>query len=170
MTQSEWIDIIRAVSPVLAALLAGGVAWKFGSIQAGIARQQAETAAASAKTARNKLKLDLFDRRWAIYSIAIDAMRKAIGNDGWSSDERYQYTVAVLGARWIMDERADEYLTKTIPQLIDAFHLACMNFNSSSLTEERTAFSHDRVAARTKLFAQLTEIDKVFEEHLKLES
>jgi predicted metalloprotease len=76
-----WLEVIKAVAPLLAALLAAGVgAWvahKFGRIQESIAKQQAATAAAAATTARNKLRLDLFDRRWAIYQTAkgvIDTM------------------------------------------------------------------------------------------------
>ena len=53
-----------AIGPLLtfaAALIAAGIAWKFGRVQAEIARTQAAKAAAAARTARNKLRLELFE-------------------------------------------------------------------------------------------------------------
>ncbi len=60
------------VQPCLApgaALIGAGaaafIAWRFGSIQARIAEQQA-------RTARNKLRLDLFERRLKVYQAVAD--------------------------------------------------------------------------------------------------
>lgn len=66
-----WQTIGEAVKsfalPLAAPLAAFYVANKFGHIQADIGRRQAETAALAMKTARNKLRLDLFEKRFAIY-------------------------------------------------------------------------------------------------------
>ena len=46
------------------------VAYKFGSIQAGIAREQAETAKVEKDIAYDRLKYDLFEKRYEVYDAA----------------------------------------------------------------------------------------------------
>lgn len=70
----DLLDTVFKLGPLLtfgAALIAARLAWRFGEIQANIVRQQAETSAAAAATAtaRNKLRLDLIDRRLKIYDL-----------------------------------------------------------------------------------------------------
>ncbi|MEJ8851572.1 hypothetical protein [Variovorax rhizosphaerae] len=55
--------LLTFISTLIAASVAAGVTIYFGRVQAGIARQQAKTAAMAAATARNKLRLDLFEKR-----------------------------------------------------------------------------------------------------------
>lgn len=63
------------------------------------------------KTARMKLKLDLFDKRIVVY----EAVRKAIGNlgnfDYSISDLRNDYLNGIAGARWLFDEEMAQFLS-----------------------------------------------------------
>jgi hypothetical protein len=76
-----WLDFLKTfagpIATVIASITAGGVAIWFGVVQARIARSQAATAAAQKdiaeaqlKMAFDKLKHDLFDKRYEIYSAA----------------------------------------------------------------------------------------------------
>ena len=60
-------------SPVATIIAAGAAVWvayKFGSIQAGIAREQAETAKVQKDIAYDRLKYDLFEKRYEVYDAA----------------------------------------------------------------------------------------------------
>lgn len=170
MTQSEWIDIIRAVSPVLAALLAGGVAWKFGSIQAGIARQQAATAASAAATARNKLKLDLFERRLAVYKIAQDSSLAItrFGRDGETA--ALDYFNGISAARWLFGEDVVNYLQKDLKIPIVGFRTATDEMRDMEPGESKEKLSTVQVENRDAFFANYNRINEVFSPYLKLEA
>lgn len=170
MAQSELLEVVRAAAPLLAAGIAGVVAWKFGSIQAGIARQQAETAAASAKTARNKLKLDLFERRWAIYKIASASISAALSGSGLTNEEEYEYQKAIRGARWIFDKDVETYLEVTLWRIFIDYNLACHNAKNCGISDDRSALFKEQMEWHRDLASQVKNIDKVFDKYLQLES
>jgi hypothetical protein len=68
------LDLLKTlagpIATVFASVTAGGVAVWFGRVQADIARRQAATAAAQKEIAFDKLKHDLFDKRYEIYQAA----------------------------------------------------------------------------------------------------
>lgn len=72
---------------MIAATVAVAVTYRFGKIQAGIAESQAKTAEAAKEIARSqrdiafdKLKHDLFDKRYEIYSTARAPIEHVSGN------------------------------------------------------------------------------------------
>lgn len=78
-------DFAAPVATVIAAGVAVFVTWKLGRRQVPIAAQQAKTAelqAATAKqqadTALDRLRYDLFEKRYAIYSTAKELMRSLV--------------------------------------------------------------------------------------------
>jgi hypothetical protein len=168
------LQAVQPWAPVIAASIAAGVgAWvahKFGRIQAGIAAQQAETAADAAKTAKKKLKIELFERRWAMYQVATNAIRTALSCGGLSSVEEYAYLSDIKGARWIFNDAVEKYLSTTLWQLFTDFKLASTNLNDAGDREDRAALALAQSVAHERLFSQFRKIDEVFDEHLQLES
>jgi len=165
MTQSECFELIRAGSPLLAALLAGGVAWKFGSIQAGIARQQATTAASAVQTAKNKLKLDLFDRRLAIYDAVCDIVDEWILPENQTSKRRARFVTAMNSSRWIFPEEVYQYLKHEV--YTEMNDLQVMHHRSELTEEEKKECL--RIEARLMGHRDQS-IDQVFGPHLTLEA
>lgn len=86
------------------------VAHKFGKIQAEIGRRQAETAAQSMSTARTKLRLDLFEKRLAIYEAAIEVVSKAQRRATLTQDDVYHFLQSVKSARWVFDVETADYI------------------------------------------------------------
>lgn len=173
MTQGEWLEIIRAGAPVLAALLAGGVAWKFGSIQAGIARQQAATAAAAAATAKQKLKLDLFDRRWTVYRAAVDTISFVLNQKEFPSEEEFKYLAAVQSSRWLFDDLIWDYLQFKLVAILNELHHCSDWTEDLMLTDsqaDRDALEKRRQAAVKKVLDQLDAIEQIFAPYLRLEA
>lgn len=66
------------------------------------------------RTARNKLKLDLFDRRFVIY----EAVRKIIGNilvRGNVDDKNlFEFLSGMHASKWLFDDSVAEYFEKGI--------------------------------------------------------
>ena len=63
-------DFAVPVATVIAAIVAAGITWHFGRTQARIAHTQAEIAKSQAAIAYDKLKFDLFERRYMIFQAA----------------------------------------------------------------------------------------------------
>ncbi|WP_143044687.1 hypothetical protein [Delftia lacustris] len=169
-----WLEFIKAVAPLLAALLAAGVgAWvahKFGRIQESIARQQAETAKASSSTARNKLKLDLFDRRMAIYKAAADAISIAGRQGDFSTENEYTFESGVQGARWLFGNDVVAYIEDELRPLFGRIRYA-----ASVLEDQESEQGKQKAAVqKSKIIIELmnhrSKVDSVFAEYLRLET
>lgn len=123
--QVIWGEVKSSVFPLVAPSAAVYVAYKFGHIQADIGRRQAETAAQAMATNRDKLRLDLFDRRFAVYEAARRLINKAIRQTAiLSKDDVHVFFDATEQADWLFDEKTARYLSDKVFQ--DAFDLATL--------------------------------------------
>jgi len=77
-----WLDIAKAFASPLTTVLGAGAAvyvtWSIGKAQVRIAEGQAETARAQRDIAFDKLKHDLFERRYEVYTAAKGIMERVI--------------------------------------------------------------------------------------------
>lgn len=110
------------VLPLAAPVAAFYVASKFGHIQADIGRRQAETAAMAMTTARNKLRLDLFEKRFAVYDAAALVIEATLGNKV-TYDQRFDYMEAIKPARWLFDDGVVEHLDQIFSKVFDVIEL-----------------------------------------------
>ena len=137
--------------PVAAPLAAFYVANKFGHIQADIGRRQAETAAMAMNTARNKLRLDLFDKRFAVYEAAALTINAALENKV-TYDQRFDYMEAIKPARWLFDADVVEHLDLIFTKVFDLIEL------NDNINEEPDAkFRADMVARRKRCLIDIRE-------------
>jgi type II secretory pathway pseudopilin PulG len=63
-------DFAGPVATIIASIAAAGITFYFASRQARMAQQQADTAKQQANTSFDQLRLNLFEKRYAIYSTA----------------------------------------------------------------------------------------------------
>lgn len=166
-----WLEFIKAVAPLLAALLAAGVgAWvahKFGRIQETIARQQAETAAAAANTARNKLKFELFDRRLAAYETVVDTIYKWSNEENHTPEIEQAYASAMNNARWLFPSEVHDYLRGVLWGLMIEFHVVCTESPDSEISAKRDLRKRDLIQ---QLHLHRAKVDEVFASHLALDA
>jgi hypothetical protein len=77
-----WLDIVKAFASPLATVLGAGAAvyvtWSIGKAQVRIADSQAQTARMQRDIAFDKLKHDLFERRYEVYTAAKGIMERVI--------------------------------------------------------------------------------------------
>lgn len=86
------------------------VAYKFGRIQADIGRRQAETATQSMATARTKLRLDLFEKRLAIYEALMDVVNKTQRRATITHEDVYALQQGAKSASWLFDVQTADYI------------------------------------------------------------
>jgi hypothetical protein len=82
-----WCQSLGAIATIIAATVAAGITFYFGRVQANIGKQQATTASLQAgianqqaQTALDRLRYDLFDKRYAIYLATKDLLRYVVNN------------------------------------------------------------------------------------------
>jgi hypothetical protein len=91
-----WVEYVRALGTPIAALI--------GAVIAGfIAYRQM-------RTASNKLKLDLFDKRMEVYNAARDLVSHEIWNVEITEERLNAITDAINAAPWLLDDKVDAYL------------------------------------------------------------
>jgi len=94
--QRDWIDWLQALLTPWIAIAVTGIAF------------------AQWRTATNRFRLDLFDRRWAVYRAARDALGEAIRNPDMSDEAGYKYLTDISGARWLFDRHVHKYLNEEL--------------------------------------------------------
>jgi hypothetical protein len=109
------------VLPLAAPAAAFYVASKFGHIQAEIGRRQADTAAQAMATNREKLRLDLFERRLAVYEAANTFITMVIRNAKLDNGHRLNLLQDSRAATWLFDEATARFITDTL--FSDAFEV-----------------------------------------------
>lgn len=90
------LPFFTTAAAVVGAISASVAAWRFGSIQAGIAKQQA-------RTAHNKLRLDLFERRLKVYQAVADYLAEVpmwVPEESKLDDHLPKFTAA----RWLFGD------------------------------------------------------------------
>lgn len=166
-------ELVKALAPLCAAIIAASVgAWvahKFGRIQEGIARQQAATAAAAAQTAKNKLKLDLFERRYEMYEFTVRALERV--NE--ATESRNMPDVAFLyelrKARWIFGEDVHIFLQEEVWPALLRYQFS-QNELQKTADEEFAAVANKLTEQHIRLFELSKKATEVFSPYLRLES
>lgn len=121
ITELPWlniIDVTKSLALIAIPFSAAVITHKFGKIQSDIARRQADTAAISAETARNKLRLDLFDKRHEVYESADKFLRKALTSVSLTSDDRFEYQVSTKPAAWLFEDDISDFFLKELDELV----------------------------------------------------
>lgn len=66
------------------------------------------------RTAQNKLKLDLFERRIAIYEVIQGFISSIITSGKTTSEKEYAFLAGTRGAKWVFGEDIAEYIEKEL--------------------------------------------------------
>ncbi|QQB53564.1 hypothetical protein [Delftia acidovorans] len=155
---SAHLQVLQPWASVIAAFIAASVAIIFGAAQVWIAWQQS-------KTTRNKLKLDLFDRRLEVYKAASEAIATAIQtNDFTASDER-AFFLGIRGSRWLLDAVADDYLRSDLFHAFDRLEKIRLNKGKVKADEHQRLVSEATDAVRK----ELARLDSMFERFLRID-
>lgn len=114
------------------------------------------------RTARNKLKLDLYDKRVVVYEAARQALATAVMSRKFGVDSLHEYTVGITGAKWLFDEAMSTYLNDQLFYELLDFDSGESSVELASSDEERTAAREQRTTSLSDLHKQFLELDKKF--------
>jgi hypothetical protein len=118
--------------------------------------------------ARNKLKHDLFNKRFFVFEAAISFIT-SIMTSGRAEDEAVsKFMIATREAKWLLDAPIAEYLDKQLYE--KAIDLQTLNAELKGLQvgDERTENIRKQAEIKKWLAAQLRILDEKFSPYLKL--
>lgn len=166
-----WVEYFKVVGAPVASLIAslvtaviaGFVAFKIGKMQAAISRDQATIA-------RNKLKLELYDQRLAVFQVLRETIGIAIRNGRLTSDEENNYIVGIAGSAWLFDDEVHDYLYKKFWPMLVNLYAANAALDDRDPTQDRAAVAKQRADAFREIVEQLHIIEELFKPFLRIET
>ena len=120
------------------------------------------------RTAQNKLKLDLFERRHAIYDGVRVYLTSVMVTGRTTSESELKYLEATRGAKWLLNDDIDSYLHKDLWKKICALGCLQAELKDYAFGQEHTRRIHKQVTTMQWFVDQNRVIDEKFAEFLKL--
>lgn len=118
------------------------------------------------RTARNKLKLDLFDRRFAVYDAARNLLASIATSGKVKEDELTKFMIGTREVRWLLNKDIEEYLRVIY---VDAVHHQTTDDELNSANPgDRQRLVQAKAAQRKALLQKMEGLDKKFSEFLSL--
>lgn len=119
--------------------------------------------------ARNRLKLDLFDKRIEVYEAVREALSSISRQGNLTQEQQIQYLQGTRTARWLFGPEVFQYLDETLWHKIVELEY----YNTMSRDSEGGARSQ-HIQAKTETFkwmiSQYKEFDALVAEYLSLQS
>lgn len=142
VTQSDWITAVQVVAAALSPIIAivgGVIAWQQFRIN------------------RNKLKLDRFDKRYAIYEASMNFAASIIANGRLKSAPYDQFMVHSRGARFLLSKEMADYLDQLTTNA-GKLHGVLHSLERPTITDEQREKYGDHVTEITEWFQQQLEV------------
>jgi len=120
------------------------------------------------RTAQNKLKLDLFERRLSVYESARDYLASVFTSGKTSQEAEFKFLSGTRGAKWLFDDAIVQYLDKVLWQKI--CELGCIQSELEGLPvgEERSRKVHASADIKKWMVEQTSVLDEKFSPYLSL--
>jgi len=158
----EWLQYIQALGPLATIIAAGVAAWVTWKIQ----KRNNAVQQAQAQTARNKLKLDLFDRRYDVY----EAAKKLIFPGDYKFEELRELVLRAYKGEFLFDEQVFAWIDQAVRSASN-YRITQTNLQSShSFSDEQRSTLNTESDAQIVLFKKLEgEIQEIFRPYLSFE-
>lgn len=161
-----WDKALEWVKALAVPAVGVWVAYRFGSIQAAIGRQQADTARLSMVTAKNKLKLDLFDRRYAVYQAAYEMLGDCVQSSRITQPDEMKYLQGIQPAKWLFDANTTAYLETVLWRQMVEFQQAKDALDDAERGSDRAKLSARKTECRNRLMDQRDFLFELFKPYL----
>lgn len=122
-----------------------------------------------ANTAKNRLKMDLFDRRFPVYEAVDLYIQKHLRSDNVSNVDDGAYMVGISGSRWLFDRKFHDYLTEELWDKASEFRDVEIQLRRLQLPPDQRSELLEKKAQLSKYFAiQSRMLDEKFKPYLSL--
>lgn len=121
------------------------------------------------RTTQNKLKHDLFERRFFVYDAAKTLLASIMTSGKAKDEELFKFLSGTREAKWLLDVNVAEYLDKELYH--KALDLQCLASELEGLPigEERSLNVHKQAEIKKWFLKQYEVLDGKFSPFLKLE-
>lgn len=157
------------IATVFAAFVAGTVTIILGLAQWKIASRQAKTAENAALTARNKLRLDMYDRRIAVFNAFMDLISKVTTHGYLHEGDETDFLQGISGARWSVGPEVRQYVDDVFWPAVLRFQRTQGALQQGSMTTDRARLVERKAEARDFLMSKREEVIALFSKHLEFE-
>lgn len=120
-------------------------------------------------TARNKLRFDLFEKRFAVYQGARDFLGSIMTNGKVKEEALFKYLQATQATKWIVGQEVHDYLEREIYKPALELQYIEAELDGMPVGEGRTKKVERKAELRKHLIAQFDHLDAWFSAYLKLE-
>ena len=120
------------------------------------------------RLSQNKLKLDLFDRRFKVYEAARDFLASIITSGKANEDNLFKFLIATREAKWLLNPEVAEYLDKQMYS--NAINLQTLAYELKNATQGEVRYNNVQAQADIKkwFLAQYEVLDVKFTPFLRL--
>lgn len=119
-------------------------------------------------TARSRLKLDLFDRRWAVYQATRTMLAELVTHARASAETERAFLGGIRGAKWLFDDRVDWYLAHDLWPRVAILGRE-ISLDEPRSVSERTMGERTRVELMRWAAGQDPVIDSMFGRYLRVD-
>ena len=121
------------------------------------------------RTSRLKFKLELFDKRYAIYQGVKKFILSAVREANLSNDDFFKLNEETQDAFFLFDERVDKYTDELRSKGARLIYLnERLSDQSVSIGEERSKLAEEDAELNTWFGNQLSESKQVFKKYLRV--
>lgn len=120
------------------------------------------------RTAQNKLKFDLFDRRLAVYDAARSMILSVMTSGKAQGEELQKFVIGTRPAKWVLNADIADYLDKDIWRKLTELQMVDTELAPLPVGDERAKNVHAQRDIKNWLMAQLTVLDEKFTPFLRL--
>ncbi|WP_417534974.1 hypothetical protein [Marinobacterium stanieri] len=145
----NWTQYISAIGIPMIAALAAWIAFRQFHI------------------ARNKLKLDLFDKRMEVYGAVRDSLKSIAQQGNLTPEQQVQYLQGTRSARWLFGPEVSEYIDKTLWHRIvdlELYH----SMSKDHKEPDRSKYIKERAETMKWMIRQHEEFDALVEQYLTI--
>ena len=121
------------------------------------------------RTNRNKLKLDLFDRRFAVYDAARTLIGRVITQSHAKNEQIFEFLGGTREAAFLLDKQIAEYLFKELHHKASLLLTLHSELEGLPVGEERTKNIEHRRQVRNWFEQQYDVLDEKFSKYIQLE-
>lgn len=120
------------------------------------------------RTAQNKLKLELFEKRFAVYDSARKLISSILTSGKVQNEEMYKFLAGTGEAKWLLDAEVDDYLYKTLHTKALRLQALDSEFGGLMAGQERSANLKAQGEIKKWMVEQYSVLDAKFSEFLLL--
>lgn len=120
------------------------------------------------RTARNKLKLDLFDRRLAVYDGAVHLIGSIVTSGRMKDEADWKFLTDTKAAKWLFDESVSDYLENKLR--LKALDLQVLQAELEGLQgKDRSENIRKQAELKNWLGAQFKVLDEKFAPYIRVQ-